>query len=151
MLGALPEPQAPATRPAGPGRGLGEALRDAVRAKDVRRAEAVFADASAVSADEALNDVLYAVHDHTEVHRVVLPYRAWDLLGLVGREQAQTLLRQSVRYCLKAESWSHDGAYDEPRDLLPRVMERYHLLDQGGGQRPAGAGPPKTSGSRKPR
>ena len=51
-----------------------------------------------------------AVHDHTEVHRVVLPYRAWEMLELVGKEQAHTLLRQSVRYCVKAESWTGGAA-----------------------------------------
>ena len=43
------------------------------------------------------------VHDATEVHRVVLPYRAYDLLKIVGEDHAHTMLRQSVRYCVKGE------------------------------------------------
>ena len=55
--------------------------------------------------------LLVAVRDNTEVHRTVLPYRAWDLLGLIGREHAHTLLRQSVRYCVKSEcEWQHTAA-----------------------------------------
>ena len=54
--------------------------------------------------EDAFDALLHDVQDDTEVHRVVLPYRAWDLLGLIGREQAHTLLRQSVRYCVKAEA-----------------------------------------------
>ena len=61
-----------------------------------------------VRADEAFNDVLEVVQDNTEVHRVVMPYRAWDLLDIVGREHAHTMLRQSVRYCVKAECGNHN-------------------------------------------
>src|SRR5688500_16674389 len=73
----------------------GEKLRDLVHQKNLRAAEQTLAAAGQNSAEDAFNSVLYAVHDHTEVHRVVLPYRAWDLLGLIGKDQATTLLRQS--------------------------------------------------------
>ena len=81
----------------------GEALRDAVRRKDMNEAEGTFAAIAAGSPDEAFNSLLVAVEDNTEVHRVVLPYRAWELLDVVGKEQAHTMLRQSVRYCVKSE------------------------------------------------
>jgi hypothetical protein len=113
-----------------------EFLRDQVRHKDVDGAERTLANLTKTSPEEAFNDLLYAVHDHTEVHRVVLPYRAWDLLGLVGMEQAHTLLRQSVRYCVKAESWSpHYPASNEPKILLPKLLEEFKLLDQKPGTR----------------
>ena len=83
---------------------------------------------AAGAADEAFNDLLLAVQDNTEVHRTVLPYRAWDLLGLIGQEQAQTLLRQSVRYCVKSErDWQHTREIDRPRELLPRLLDQYKL------------------------
>jgi hypothetical protein len=110
----------------------GETLRDAVRSKDVNRAEQTFAAVAQISADEAFNDLLFAVHDHTEVHRVVLPYRAWDLLGIIGAERAHTLLRQSLRYCVKAEAWSQS---DGPRTILPKLLEEHHLLDRVPGNR----------------
>src|SRR5204863_6586008 len=56
------------------------ALRSAVHRKDVAAAESRLAAIAQSSASDALNDLLYTVQEHTEVHRVVLPYRSWDLL-----------------------------------------------------------------------
>jgi len=124
-----------AAAPLAEGRPGGETLREAVRNKDVNAAEQTFAALAARSTDDAFNDLLMTVQDHTEVHRVVLPYRAWDLLGMIGKEQAHTLLRQSVRYCVRAESWNHHGAYDEPRTLLPKVLYEYKLMGRAPGDR----------------
>jgi len=115
----------------------GETLREAVRSRKVDAAEQTFAALGQHSPDDALNGVLYAVQDNTEVHRVVLPYRAWDLLGLIGMEQAQTLLRQSVRYCVKAESWPRNATWDEPRTVLPKMLDEYKLLGRHPGDRKA--------------
>src|SRR5438552_4127815 len=115
----------------------GEILREAVRSKKVDAAEQTFAALAQGSADDAFNHLLFAVQDNTEVHRVVLPYRAWDLLGLIGKDQAHTLLRQSVRYCVKAESWQHTPAWDEPRTLLPKMLEEHKLLGRAPGDRKA--------------
>src|SRR5437763_6918331 len=65
-----------------------ERLQAAVHAKDVNSAERLFAKMARASSEEAFNALLYTVQETTEVHRVVLPYRAWDLLGIIGREQA---------------------------------------------------------------
>lgn len=119
----------------GPGPINGELLREAVRRKNVNEAEQTFARIAQGSPEEAFNDLLFAVDDHTEVHRVVLPYRAWDLLGLIGKEQAHTLLRQSVRYCVKAESWQNPGSGDGPRTLLPKLLEEHKLLGRAPGDR----------------
>lgn len=112
-----------------------EDLRDAVRHRDAARAEQTFASLAAISPDEALNDALFAVQDDTEVHRTVLPYRSWDMLGLIGMEHAHTLLRQSVRYCLKAESWGPSLRRDQARNLLPKLLEQYHLIGSKSGER----------------
>lgn len=117
------------------GRPGGELLREAVRQRDVNAAERTFAALSQSSNDEAFNHLLLAVQDNTEVHRVVLPYRAWDLLGMIGQEQATTLLRQSVRYCIKAESWPRNASWDTPRTLLPRLLEEHKLLGRAPGTR----------------
>jgi hypothetical protein len=119
------------------GRASGEVLREMVRSKSVNAAEQTFAALAQRSAEDAFNDLLFAVQDNTEVHRVVLPYRAWDLLGLIGKEQAHTLLRQSVRYCVQAESRSRSTAWDEPRTLLPRLLEEHKLLGRSPGDRAA--------------
>lgn len=113
----------------------GESLREAVRGQDVHAAEQTFAVLAQRSTEEAFNDLLMVVQDNTEVHRVVLPYRAWDLLGLIGREQAHTLLRQSVRYCVKAESWPRSVKNDDPRSLLPRLFDEHKLPGQALGTR----------------
>lgn len=115
----------------------GERLREAVRHKDVNEAERIFATLAQRPPLDAFNELLWAVQDHTEVHRVVLPYRAWDLLGLIGKEQAHTLLRQSVRYCVKAESWPQNTTWIEPRVLLPKLLESHNLLDRTPGDRKA--------------
>jgi hypothetical protein len=115
----------------------GEALREAVRRQDVAAAERMFAGMVHASPEQAFNDLLIAVEDTPEVHRVVLPYRAWDLLGLIGREQAHTLLRQSVRYCVKNESWDREGVWGESRKLLPKVLEEHKLLGREPGDRAA--------------
>jgi hypothetical protein len=114
-----------------------ESLRAAVRRKDLNEAERTFAGMTQRSVDGAFNSLLIAVQDSTEVHRVVLPYRAWDLIGMIGQEQAHTLLRQSVRYCVKAESWSRTGAQDESRALLPKLLEQHRLLARSPGDRKA--------------
>jgi hypothetical protein len=116
----------------------GEVLRKAVRETNVDLAEQNFAVMAKDFPDAALFDQLvFAVQDNTEVHRVVLPYRAWDLLGLIGKEQAHTLLRQSVRYCVKAESWPRTAAWDEPRTLLPKLLEEHKLLGRSPGDQKA--------------
>ena len=102
------------------GHDSGEALRDAVRSKDMNEAERTFAAIAAVSPDEAFNSLLVAVEDETEVHRVVLPYRAWELLDVVGKEQAHTMLRQSVRYCVKSRT--RLGGHSAETDADPHPL-----------------------------
>ncbi len=111
-------------------------LRDAVHSKDAARAESAFM-AVAGTPEDALDALLQTVQEETEVHRVVLPYRAWDLLGIIGTENATTLLRQSVRYCVKSESGSRRGGSDQPQSLLPRLLEEHKLLGATPGMRKA--------------
>jgi hypothetical protein len=119
----------PADRPAG------EAVRMAVRGRNVDEAERTFA-AAAGSADDALNNVLFAVQDGADVHRTVLPYRAWDLMSIIGREQAHTLLRQSIRFCVKAENGRAPQYSANLRTLVPRLLDEHRLLDRTMATRP---------------
>jgi hypothetical protein len=117
----------------------GETLRDAVRRKDMDLAERTFAAAARGAPRDAFNALLWTVQDNTEVHRVVLPYRAWDLLDVIGPEHAHTLLRQSVRYCVKSErDWQHGSQTDEPRTLLAKLLDEHKLLSRTAGARAAG-------------
>jgi hypothetical protein len=112
-------------------------LRGAIHAREIGRGEQILAARAATSPEDALNELLETVQESAEVHRVVMPYRAWDLLGLIGREHALTLLRQSVHYCVKNETWSERSPYNEPRTLLPRLLEQHRLLDRTPGTREA--------------
>ena len=125
------QPLAPGALPAGR---PGEALLEQVRKKDLTAAEQTLAAVVAQSADDAFNELLTAVHDGQEVHRVVLPYRAWDLLDVVGKDQAFTMLRQSVHYCVRQENPRYSGYFATSRALLPKLLDQYKLVGK-----PAGA------------
>jgi hypothetical protein len=104
----------------------GEALRDLVRKRDVEGAERTFAAMAEKSVPDAYNDLQYLVQDYVDVHRVVLAWRAWSLLDLAGKENAHTLLRQSVRFCCDEEKHARNDAL---RVLLPKLLETKGLLD----------------------
>ena len=112
-------------------------LRQAVHAKDVALAEARLAALAAQSPRQAFEAVIDVVGESPEVHRVVLPYRAWELLDVVGGAHAVTLLRQSVRYCVRNEDWSASRAEASPRKILPKLLEEHRLLGRDPGTRMA--------------
>ena len=111
------------------------ALADGIHRRNVAQSEQTFAALTTGSVDEAFNELLHIVQENPEVHRVVLPYRAWDLLDIVGRDQALTMLRQSVRYCIQNENGAVQ--HSEPRTLLPKLLDEHHLLDKQPGTREA--------------
>ena len=116
----------------------GQVLRDAVRRKDMEQAERVFAALAQEKAEGAFNRLLWTVQDNTEVHRVVLPDCAWDLLELIGPRHWHTLLRQSLRYCVKSErDWPHNAQVDEPRTVLAKLLDQHKLLSRPAGTRTA--------------
>jgi hypothetical protein len=116
----------------------GVALRDAVRRANNNpdEAERLYAGMSA-NADDALNNVLYEVQDGVDVHRTVLPYRAWDLMGIIGRDHAHTLLRQSVRFCVKGENANTVRYYGAVRTAIPRLLDQHRLIGRDLGTRAA--------------
>lgn len=95
-----------------------------VKDKNAPAAEALLA--AQPSPEAMLNALLPTVHEDQEVHRTVLPYRAWDLLPVVGREHALTLLRQSLRYCLRAEQW-RSPEWEKPAAALAKLMSDHRL------------------------
>jgi hypothetical protein len=117
-------PVKPGTLPEG--KSGGDALRDAVHRKDMTKADQTFAALAKKSAEDAFNDLLIAVQECQEVHRVVLPHRAWALLPIIGKEHALTLLRQSVHYCVKNEGYSE--RYQPGRTALAKLFEQHRLL-----------------------
>ncbi|MEQ1854131.1 MAG: hypothetical protein ABMA01_21370, partial [Chthoniobacteraceae bacterium] len=110
-------------------------LHDAVRAKDTAKAESAFATLMHRNAEDGFNALLACVQDNPEVHRTVLPYRAWDLLDVVGREHATTMLRMSLRYCLNAEQYRRPE-WDEHGKVLAKLLDEHKLLGRDPGTRP---------------
>jgi hypothetical protein len=103
-------------------------LRSAVRETDVERAERIFARQMLDSPGEAYNHLQYTVQDAVNVHRVVLAWRAWETLDFVGQENALTLLRQSVRYCVDEERDYKQRGEPKVRRVLPKLIDQYRLL-----------------------
>ncbi len=117
----------------------GETLREAVRTVDWDGAESHFAALAKGPAGEAYNHLQFAVQDEVDVHRVVLAWRAWVLLGLAGDEHAHTLLRQSVRYCIDTEERMRDRDYprSDVRRVLPKLLDEHRLEGKPLGNRQA--------------
>jgi hypothetical protein len=111
----------------------GEVLREATRKKDLNAAERTFAALAKGPVGEAYNHLQFCVQDEVDVHRVVLAWRAWAILDLTGKEQAHTMLRQSVRYCITEEP----GNKPEIRTVLPKLLDQYKLLGKQPGKQKA--------------
>jgi hypothetical protein len=122
-------PIAPAELPKG--RDGAEVLQEETRKHDIPAAERTFAALVHASADDAFNDLLYSVQDEMNVHRVVLVWRAWATLDLTGKEQAHTLLRQSVRFCCTEGNRGQPEIYT----LLPKLLDQYKLAGKEVGKR----------------
>ncbi len=117
----------------------GEEFRKAVHAADLRRAESQFAGAVQESPQAAFDLVQHAIQDEADVHRVVMSWRAWSMLDLTGKEHAETLLRQSVHYCVDVERKirQRNGTGASIRSLLPQLLTEYRLLERPLGDRKA--------------
>jgi hypothetical protein len=117
-------------------------LRAAVEHRDHDGAEKIFAAMAGAPIDEAYNQLQMIIQDEIDVHRVVLVWRSWAILDLAGQEQARTLLRQSVRFCVdSAENRAKTHRAPSPiRELLPKLLDQYHLLAHTPGTRRADAG-----------
>ena len=116
-----------------------ESLREFTRRPDVETAERVFAGIVAKSPEDGFNAIQPMIEDDADVHRVVLAYRAWAMMGLAGRDYAHTLLRQTVRYCAKSEQGiiSRGAARPAIREALPKILDQYKLLEKKLGDRRA--------------
>ncbi|OWK35109.1 hypothetical protein [Fimbriiglobus ruber] len=114
-------------------RPAGEVLREATRKKDVAAAERTYAAIAHGDVGEAYNHLQFCVQDEIDVHRVVLAWRSWAILDLVGKDQAHTLLRQSVRFCSAEERGDRTGL----RAALPKILDQHRLAGRKVGTREA--------------
>src|SRR5262249_32851396 len=129
-------PVAPATLPKdSPG---GEVLREATRAHERDRAERILAALAKGPVDDLFNQLQMTVQDEVDVHRIVLPWRAWVMLELTGKEHALTLFRQSVRHCIDQQvELREDHPASEIRTRLPKLLDQYRLPGKALGKRKA--------------
>ncbi|HLX63642.1 MAG TPA: hypothetical protein VKX17_20395 [Planctomycetota bacterium] len=117
----------------------GETLLDAEHKGDMAAAEGIFARMLSGPEGEAFNHLQFAVQDEVDVHRVVLAWRSWALLDVAGKENALTLLRQSLRYCVNQEKYLRDNKMSPSpiRALVPKLFDQYKLESQPLGTKPA--------------
>jgi hypothetical protein len=125
-----------------PKQGAAELLRAATNRGDKASADGLLATLERASLDDAFNAVLLGVQDNHEVHSVVLPWRAWTMLDFVGRENALTLLRQSIHKCAKqsAERKTDPQELARIRAKAPGLLDKHGLLARPLGSRPADDG-----------
>jgi hypothetical protein len=112
-------------------------LRTAIDRCDYDGAEATFAAIAQGPPDEAFNQLEAIIQDEVDVHRVVMAWRSWALLDLTGKEQAHTLLRQSVRFCTDAAKYRTQNKRSSSglREYLPKLLDQYHLVGREPGKR----------------
>jgi hypothetical protein len=119
---------------------IGLKIRDASRAADLNQAEQQFAKLAKASLREQFNALQPAVHDDINVHRFVFAHRTYGLAGLLGKEYAHTLLRQSVRQMVhfEEEHKRHNHPDNPIRALLPKLLDQYKLVGKTLGKRDPG-------------
>lgn len=119
--------------------GSPEDVHRAVDAGDKAAAERALAAAGRTSPEDALDAALLGVEDNHDVHTIVLPWRSYAMLDIVGRDHAVTLLRQSVRQCAKqcADMKGRDQFLATQRKMVPALLEKYKLPKDSRGTRAA--------------
>jgi hypothetical protein len=122
-----------------------ELLREATRAADMQKADRIFAAHCEAPLGEAYNHLQFSVQDEVDVHRIVLAWRAWETHDITGQEHGQTLLRQSVHYCVLRDQEmrargidAYQARYGDPnhiRQVLPKLLDQYKLIGRETGTR----------------
>ncbi len=109
------------------------------RARDLAGAELGLSRVLSQSRAQAYEELQAVVRDEMNVHRVVLSWRAYDLLKLTGEPHAFTLFRQCVRFCIdEDESRVRNGRAESGiRELLPDLMDQHGLDARDAGNRVA--------------
>ena len=110
----------------------GELLRQATRNRNKAQGDRILSALTDRSATEAYNALQYSVQDKTNVHRVALAHRAWEMADLIGREHALTLLRQSVHFC----SNRNNNTVDEQLNrTVTQLLDQHRLIGRELGNR----------------
>ena len=128
-----------APRTASDSRGNFQRLLRETRDADKHSAERTFAGLARGNPEDAFNDLQPLVQDVPDAHLVTLAWQSWAVLPLTGYQHAQTLLRQSVRYCVERQRERQAAKSPEQslRRLMPRLLDEYRLLGRPPGSRRA--------------
>jgi hypothetical protein len=112
-------------------------LIEASRTGKVAVADSIAAAMSQGKPETAYEQVQPLIQDYLNVHQVVLAWRSWEILDFLGKDHAQTMLRQTVRHA--ADYAKHGvGRYAEGiRKTLPKLLEEHRLLSKTPGTRKA--------------
>jgi hypothetical protein len=103
----------------------GEQMREATRARNLIQAEQIFGSLPGTP-EQIYDDVQLLVQDDLNVHRVVLAWRAWEVLDFIGKDHARDMLRQTVRFCSDPQ---HSGRGGHPIQIvLPKLLDAYKLI-----------------------
>lgn len=102
----------------------GEQMREAARANKLAQAEQIFASLKGTP-EQTYDDVQLLIQDDLNVHRVVLAWRAWEVLDFIGKDHARDMLRQTVRFCSDPR---HSGRGNPIQKALPMLLESHKLL-----------------------
>jgi hypothetical protein len=102
-----------------------EQLRTAARAFKPDQTEQIFA-ALPGNAEQTYDELQMMIQDDLNVHRVVLAWRAWEVLDFIGKDHARDMLRQTVRFCSDPR---HTNRGVHPiQSVLPKMLDTYKLL-----------------------
>ncbi|MEZ6040723.1 MAG: hypothetical protein R3C20_09460 [Planctomycetaceae bacterium] len=112
-------------------------LQEAIVNGETSQSEHILRQLISDSPVDALNALVPLVLHNPEVHRTVLPFRAWDMQRIVGTEHAMTLLRQSLHYCLAQPQIYQREAWKKNGDLLTSLLDEFRLLQNPPGSRMA--------------
>src|SRR5262245_36846952 len=95
----------------------GVQMRDAARARKLAQAEQIFYSLKGTP-EQTYDDVQLLIQDDLNVHRVVLAWRAWEVLDFIGKDHAKDMLRQTVRFCSDPR---HSGKPGPIQTVLPKL------------------------------
>jgi hypothetical protein len=101
-----------------------EQMRDAARARKLAQAEQIFTSLKGTP-EQTYDDVQLLIQDDLNVHRVVLAWRAWEVLDFIGKDHARDMLRQTVRFCSDPR---HSRQGHPIQKVLPRLLDAHKLL-----------------------
>jgi hypothetical protein len=102
----------------------GEQMRAAARDQKLAQAEQIFAGLKGTP-EQTYDDVQLLIQDDLNVHRVVLAWRAWEVLDFTGKDHARDMLRQTVRFCSDKR---HSRQGHPIQKVLPKLLEEHKLL-----------------------